>query len=229
MLTLATCSFNTPDVTINMINSYRRFHGIESKVIMTDNSTDEETLRRIPEIGYKLELFRNPGFHHSIGVDFLLEHCNTKYMLLVDTDILFFQSIDPLFDRFKQSGATLCGVKQGSRGGLDLYDRIVPWFCFIDIQQIKEHNIKFFDQERFSQHLKCTGTRTKIYDVGATFYEDVLTAGLTVLEILETEQNQYIKHFEGMSWRKGSNNKGLIDLANQVEQEYCKILESEKP
>jgi hypothetical protein len=228
MLTLATCSYNTPDVTVNMINSYRKFHGVESKVIMTDNSTNEETIRRIPEIGYRLEIFRNPGFHHSIGVDFLIEHCKTKYMLLVDTDVLFLQSIDSLFDKFKQSGAAIGGVKQGSRGGLDLYDRIVPWFCFIDIEQIKKHNIKFFDQERFSQHLKCTGTRIKIYDVGATFYEDIFNAGLNVMEISEAEQNQYIKHYEGMSWRKYSGNKGLIDLANKTEQEYYTFLEIKK-
>lgn len=222
MLTLATCSFNTPKITLNMIDSYYN-HNEPTNLLISDNSTNDDTATLLSSEG--ISYYRNPGFHHSIGVDFLIEKCDTKYMLLVDTDVIFLKNIVPLFERLKFYDAAICGVKQGSRGGLELHDRICPWFCFIDIEKIKANNIKFFDGERFSQHLHLQDNSKKIYDVGATFLEDIIKADLKVFEITEYEQDIYIKHFEGMSWRKDSNNAGLISLAERVEKEYLEFVE----
>lgn len=217
--TLATCSYNTPVITMNMISSFYML-GYICDLLISENSSNEDTanLLDMNELSY----FRNPSMGHSPGVDLLFEKCQTRYMLLVDTDVLFLHDINPLLNEFKQSGAAICGVVQGSRGGLDLYDRICPWFCFFDLKQIKEHGFKFYDSVRFSQHL-TEQSGSKIYDTGATILEDIKNANLGVLAISEGDQNYYINHFEGMSWRKDSNNPGLIALANQVEQYYIGV------
>jgi hypothetical protein len=72
--------------------------------------------------------------------------------------------------------------------------------------------------------LKCTGTRTKIYDVAATFLEDIQNNNLKVLEISEAEQNQFIKHFEGCSWRKFCDNKQIEELGIKTEKEYNEFI-----
>ena len=170
-----------------------------------------------------IDYIRNAGFHHSIGVDSLIDHCKTEYILLVDTDVLFLSSINPLYHKIYYDKISICGVMQGNRGGLKLHNRICPWFCFINIEQLKSKNIKFFDSIRFSQHLTEQKTEM-IYDVGATLLEDVINNNMTVLPITESIQDMYIKHFEGMSWRKDSKNLGLELLAEQTELQYKKFL-----
>jgi hypothetical protein len=222
-LTLATCSYNTPNVTMNMIKSFRKYNKFSYDLLITDNSTNEETAELLK--ADRTSYLRNPGFHHSIGVDVLLDNCTTKYMLLVDTDVIFLKNIESIFHKFIKSGAAICGVLQGSRGAYNLYDRICPWFCFIDVEVIKRNNIKFFDNIRFSQHLSAVKA-TKIYDVGATFLEDINNLNLGVLYISEQEQNEYIQHFEGMSWRIDCDIPEISELGKGTLKSYDEYIKN---
>jgi hypothetical protein len=221
IISLATCSFNTPTVTLNMLESFK-YHNPQYPILISENSTDNETSHFLEKLEYSYH--KNSGLHHSAGVDFLLNACSTDYMLLVDTDVIFHKNIDDIVEKFINSNSTLGGVVQGSRGGRNLYDRICPWFCFFNVKKIKEFGLHYYDEVRFTQHLPVK--LDKVYDVGATIYEDVVTNDLKIFSMSEEDQNQYITHFEGMSWRKNCGEKELENLGRQIEAEYNNIIKT---
>lgn len=189
-LTLISCSYNTPDVTLTMLKSFFYYHE-ETRVLIADNSTDEKTAELLDK--NKVPYFRNKGGLHNRTIDLLLDKVNTKYALLVDTDIIFLKSQELLFNKFKDSGVSLLGEICGDRGGKKIHYRVHPWYCWIDVSSIKENNIKFFNKE------KQFSISDKIYDVGCTFFDDIKLAGLKIGNI--NLENIYYKHYEGMSWR----------------------------
>jgi len=198
-----------------MIRSWFMHHPFATPFLIMENSTNEDTaklltLNRIPFI-------RQPGAKHELSVDIALDKVLTRYALLVDTDIVFLKSNVETINSFIQSHATLQGEVCGSRGGYLLHDRVNPWYCLIDLLQLREHDIHFNTPGK--SLILCNG---KTYDVGATMYEDCLAQGLLVNDI----DKSYVdyKHYEGMSWRtqgyhaegspcKPGNNLSHADLA----------------
>jgi len=203
-LTLATCSYNTPLVTLTMLRSFFAHHN-PTKVIVCDNSTNSETADLLAK--HNVSFFKNKGGLHSSSVDLLLGKCQTKYMLLVDTDIIFLQNHKAILDQCTSLNVTLLGEICGDRGGKSLYNRVHPWHCFIDVETVNKHNIKFHDSDRLSKTING-----KIYDVGASFFEDIKNAKLNIGNVFL--QDKCFKHYEGMSWRtlKYGNVDGNIDI-----------------
>jgi hypothetical protein len=135
-----------------------------------------------------------PNTSHGEAVNEAFNLVKTRYILLVDSDILFLKDIRGPFEKFKDGGFALMGEVVGDRGGKSLYPRVNPWFCFMDLDQLKNNNIQFYDHHR-TKVLKSE----KIYDIGSTMFEDVIKAGLTVADV--KLEGKYFKHYEGMSWR----------------------------
>jgi len=220
-LTLITCSFNTPDVTLTMLRSYVAHHGDgPHRVIIMENSTEEETrhLLHANDIPY----VPNPGGTHSPSVDRALDQCATRYALLLDTDIVFNRPIHKLLELFRRHELTLMGAVCGDRGGYRLHPRVHPWFCLMDAADIRRHGIRFHDEERIRRtgsdgffknipiQQRADGEDTALYDVGATFYEDIDRAGL---RIGHAELEPYFfTHYEGMSWHRKSGLDGYVTL-----------------
>jgi len=203
-ITLATCSYNTPDVTITMLKSFFNYHG-QTAVLVCENSTTDDTANLL--ISLNVPFIRNKGGLHAPSVDLLIENCKTDYMLLVDTDVIFLKNHQDKVNTFQQMDLTLMGEICGDRGGKSLHNRVHPWHCFINVKHIKEHNIKFYDYDR---QIKRDGS--KIYDVGASFFEDIRKHKLKIGNV--SLQDTYFKHYEGMSWRtlKYGSTDGNIDV-----------------
>jgi hypothetical protein len=203
-LTLAACSYNTPNVTETMLKSFFKHHG-ETNVLICENSTNNNTIDILQK--YNIPFIRNEGGLHSPSVDILIDNCKTDYMLLVDTDVIFLQNHKKLLDQFVSLNLTLMGEICGDRGGKSLHNRVHPWHCFINVKNVKQNKIKFYDYERLSKR-----DGTKIYDVGASFFEDIRNHKLKIGGLLV--QDVYYKHYEGMSWRtlKYGNVDGNIDV-----------------
>jgi hypothetical protein len=222
-ITLASCSYNTPMVTMTMLKSFFNYHD-ETNVLICENSTNDDTVVHLKN--ENVPFISNKGGLHAPSVDLLIQHCVTKYMLLVDTDIIFLKSHKDIFNQFKDMELTLMGEVCGDRGGKALYNRVHPWHCFIDIENIKNNNIKFFDSKRLSNN-----NFKKIYDVGASFFEDINKHQLKIGNV--NLHNVYYKHYEGMSWRvnKFGNSDGNIDVDtaathnNQNLFKYGKMIE----
>ena len=118
-----------------------------------------------------------------------LARCRTRYALLVDTDIVFRRSVLGPLDALRRHDLALLGEVCGDRGGFRLHPRVHPWFCLIDIDRIHANGIGFHDDERiratgsegfFGNVPLAASTRERLYDVGATFYEDIDRAGLRI-------------------------------------------------
>jgi len=193
-LTLITCSYNTPDITLTMLKSWMHVHNRTQRLIIVDNSTNNDTTNLLRD--HKVPYISHPGLSHGDGVNEALKLCKTKYALLVDTDVIFMQDHSSIFKQFKDMNLAIMGKVEGDRGGKSIYNRVNPWHCFINVDKIKQHNITFFDEERMKDSFKTY----KIYDIGSTFLEDIKKHNLKIGNV-DLSTSYYI-HLEGMSWYK---------------------------
>ncbi len=228
-LTLISCSYNTPVVTIGMLKSFFIYHK-PTKVLIIDNSTDDLTAQEL--VHYKVPFIKNPGGLHIKSVDTLLDNVTTTYALLVDTDVLFTSAQDELFNSFKEGDYAIMGEICGDRGGKKIHYRVHPWYCFINVATIRKHGIKFYNEA------KQFSSSDKLYDVGCTFFDDIREAGLKIAGLENT--SKFYVHFEGMSWRVNKfgtvesgidfnpegthNNEALYNYGLQVEEEYMRVV-----
>ena len=66
----------------------------------------------------------------------------------------------------------------------------------------------------------------KHYDVGSTFREDIIEAGLKVENRLDYEN--FFKHYEGSSWRMNCGNEELERIARDTWNNYQAEIEKYK-
>lgn len=226
-LTLISCSFNTPLVTQNMLKTFTSIHH-ECSVLICENSTDDQTKDVLDQAG--IPCITNRGGLHGPSVDKLIEACSTRYALLVDTDVIFLKNHDDIFESFKTMDLTLMGEIVGDRGGKKLHLRVHPWHCFINVEHVKAHDIKFFDMERQKSR------NERRYDVGSSFFEDIKKHKLKIADF--QGNGSYYKHYEGMSWhinRHGAqdgdidvdesathNNPGILNYGRHVLETYLR-------
>ena len=228
-LTIISCSYNTPQVTEVMLKSFVKVHGNGPfHFLISENFTDRKTRDYLNK--NKVPYFPRTGATHVEGVELLLEACTTKYALLVDTDIVFKEDVGLLLDMMKLHDLTMFGEVCGLRGGYNLHERIHPWFCMVNVDNIKKHNIKFNDPERvkkfnsegFYNNIPINkvqqGNIIPMYDVGATFYEDIRKVNFKVAHIVNL--NTWYTHYEGFSWQRVLGHGGFEQLGNQVWQAF---------
>jgi glycosyltransferase involved in cell wall biosynthesis len=227
-LTLLTCNYNTPLLIENLLKSTKHFSEEFNEYIVDTGSY----------CSYQYSDIHLQNFSHGEAVNYALECINTDYVLLVDSDVIFYKDIFPIFEKFKKSGAALLGNVSGDRGGKRLHPRVDPWFCFINLKLLKSKKIEFFDVERTK---KSRGTEI-VYDVGSTMFEDVMNNDLLVVNL--NGEGNYFKHYEGMSWRTGKydplkedtdidfggthNNKELHAYGLMIEDQYKRETENLK-
>lgn len=225
-LTLVTCNYNTPEILETMLKSWKEINGdVTNKCLVIDNSTNNSSYKFLEK--NKIWHVKNPGGTHPSGVQIALDMVKTRYMLLVDTDIILKKNIYDLFSKYISMNYNLVGEVCGDRGGFQLFRRVNPWFCLIDVEFVNYYSIRFTDMNRirdtrsegfFKNNPIAVNTGHKQYDVGATFLEDVMKYKGAVYNV--RLEDEYFKHYEGMSWRKNSGIESLISQNKQIEIEY---------
>lgn len=228
-LSILTCNYNTPEITANMLRSLNRAGSfpLDRFYVMDTSPTSGKLHWSLPTDIVIVDL---PNYPHGRAVNYGLEFIDNDHVLLIDSDVIFYKGIAPIYERFKEGDFTLLGNVSGDRGGKSLYPRVDPWFCFINRRHLIENKIKFFDEDRT---LKSRST-DRIYDVGSTMFEDVINADLKIANF--NGEGNYFKHYEGMSWRVQKynannhdtnidiggthNNKSLYEYGLMVEQLY---------
>ena len=203
-LTISVCNYNTPELINNLIQSINKTFTTFPK-IMAINTGNECNYHKFENMDIEYVSHNNQS--HGNGVNKMMELIKTRYMLLVDSDIIFLKDIIKPFNTFTNYGFTLMGKITGDRGGKRIHRRVDPWFCFMDLKQLKENNILFYDHYRTK--IKKRYAIDKIYDIGSTMFEDVLSKDLTIGDI--DLENTYFKHYEGMSWRVQKYNPEVGD------------------
>lgn len=221
---LVTCSYNTPHITMTMLKSWKEINGnVSNQLYLVDNSVDESTVELLKN--NDIEYARSIGGKHFEGVQHILSNVKTKYALLVDTDVIFKKDITPILEMFIKGEYAIMGEVCGDRGGQPLFPRIHPWFCFIDVEKIRNRRIAFVNPRKLTltnswgyhgNDALDNGRPGRKYDVGATFLEDIMQSGLKAYNIkLDPE---YYFHYEGMSWRGSSGIPSLVNAqrANEI-------------
>lgn len=201
-LTLLTCNYNTPTLVLNMLRSMFSACEKHPEILVVNTSTEPESEKVFIE--NKIPYINLVGGVHGSGVNLGIENIKTRYVLLVDTDIIFLKDFNPVFEKFKFSKTSVMGKLVGDAGAKSLYPRVEPWYCFMDLQQLSDKGIKFFDPIRSK---KIPGTR--VYDIGSTMVEDILNEGLLIGDADLTDR--YFKHYGGMSWREQKFNPNDVD------------------
>lgn len=204
-LTIVSCNYNTNDLILNLVKSIKNTCSEKYDILIINTGSGSTPYE---EMAYGASYNDMWDSSHGEGVNRAMRMVKTRYMLLVDSDVLFLQDIQKPYQAFKDGDYALMGEVVGDRGGKRIHQRVNPWFCFIDNHKLLEWNIKFYDHYRS----KVNNASDKIYDIGCTMFEDVLSKNLTIADV--KLENKYFKHYEGMSWRvqKYNPNNGDTDI-----------------
>lgn len=226
-LSIISCSYNTPEIFEFCLQSFVFHHGSgPHKILIVENSTNTETqkmldLNNIPYI-------KNPSGTHSPSIDLGLSMVQTKYALLMDTDVIFNKNINNVFSFFKQQQLTLLGEVQGDRGGFLLYPRVSPYFCFIDMEHIRLTQIKFHDEhkitlthsEGFFKNIPINSEQRnqRFYDVGSVFYESVQKNNFRIVNFEDIRD--FVFHAESLSWAMQSGIEWYMEMGKERQDNF---------
>lgn len=230
-ITIATCNFNTTELTNNLLNSIKKkFNKYKYELIILDNSNKipfilksnikyhkncinikilnnynskyinfDNILNTCP---YKLMPNNGNNYgslKHAFSIQFLLNICTTKYLLLFDSDTELLKDIDFISNNYITVSDIEYNNKIDSRMNNKIYTsktRFMPFIQLFNIDKINKAHLKYFDYSRM--HGVLAPNRGNYYDTGASFYEDIIKNKLNFLQI---SYSNYINHLDHGSWK----------------------------
>jgi GT2 family glycosyltransferase len=149
-------NYNTPDLMVTLINSIRKFVG-NNEIRIIDGSSEEylnEPNYRNLTINDKNIHHHKIGYniHHGGGMNYGLMRCETKYALIVDSDLKFISKgyvefIDnkiKKYDSFYGIGRVIKVNKDGEGVANGKIKYLHPNLMFLDVNEFKK-NVKFIN------------------------------------------------------------------------------------
>lgn len=190
-ISLLTTTYNRHEFTYNMVVSFLENSNIVCPIFILDNSDKipfetpiSSFISVIDNTNYK----NTPNFfqaskNHCASIDYAFYSViQTKYVLLVDNDVVFHPSIITIINnrnKYNLIGEIGHDIVPG--------DRLFPYMCIIDLEWVKSRHIHYFDEPR------CI-TPQKTMDTGASFLEDCLYYNPSIMKI---HLSDYIIHLKG--------------------------------
>lgn len=219
-ITAAICNFNTTKLTNTVLKGLFQFSECK-KIIVLDNS-DKEKFQLDKNIdARKIEVLDNTqqkyinfnkllstyplsfdckknnyaSLKHTMSIQFLLNICTTKYLLLCDSDIIIKKKIDFIEDGY----ATIADIEETGQASQNMNtnlgkNRFMPFMQLFNMKQINLHKIKYFNINRI--HGIKQGM---LYDTGASLYEDIIER--KHLPYKQIKLDEYITHLAHGSWK----------------------------
>ena len=141
----------------------------------------------------------NGSFKHCLSIQFLIDSCKTRDLLIFDSDTLLLKSIDFIDSKYAVIADLEKKNERDSRIHGNVYTsetRFLPFIQYINCQILRDNNIKYFHPDRIHGGMTVAGN---YYDTGASLYEDVLNLNLQFKQI---SYKKYIHHFEHGSWKQ---------------------------
>lgn len=237
-LTVVICSYKANKEFKLCLHQLARYGFTKENLLIFENSPMDYKSNREMLNEYKIAYINNPGGLHADSMNTALEKVNTKYALLLDSDCFCVSDPARFISFVKSKNIQLYGDICGDRGGYHIHKRVHPWYCYVDVEFLKQHNIKFVDFER----IKASGSESFVktdllnsprdpkgfyYDAGSTMYEDVIAAGGICVDIGD---NKPYLHVEGASWRRNFKQweSTVVGQDNWVRMLYEKLQFGEK-
>lgn len=233
-LTVIVCAYKATKELKLCLHQLVRYNIKPSQLLIYENSPESYRDNRDFLDSCNIEYVNNPGGRHAETVNVALRMVTTKYALILDSDCFCISNPEIQLNYVKEHNIQLYGDICGDRYKWHIYKRVHPWYCFVDVEFLNNHNIWFYDESRIAQTnswsffdiSKLNGTdRTETdiyYDVGSTMFEDVIAANGVCADI--GNKKPYI-HLEGSSWQKDSN-VDWYDKHIKLNEEYLEKLYS---
>jgi glycosyltransferase involved in cell wall biosynthesis len=207
-------SLNTALSTELCLRSAMRFAGVPFAITVGDGGSTDGTLemleglRTSARIGVELET----GYSkHADWLDHWHRNCRERWAVFADSDIEFLRPgwLADLVTTARQTGLALVAAEylEGGRviepvahRAVHAVARPAPWLLLLDVEQTRVVDRSF----RYTQvETKAVPEGLLSYDIGAAFFEDFKTAGLT-WQLMPSSFRRSYRHYSGMSWRRSA-------------------------
>ena len=238
-LTLITCSYNTPLITECMLKTYCKYHKGKHRIIIVENSDPGDATRgmlekyNVPYVDGRKVISPEPaehgwGWSHHRGLDWAVRNCSTPYCLIVDTDIIFKQNLQYLFDFFENNEqiAALGPHYQKTRPlkydnfgtcmnpeQKHILPRVHPCFMMLDVELFKKHDDLTFNGSPETGPVLMAEklAADESYDIGSYLF---MRLGELGKQTSNVEHNVIYTHAEGASWAEGKHH--ILDFYTNV-------------
>ena len=138
-----------------------------------------------------------PSDRHACAINWALHNAvKTKWVLLVDDDVLFFPTIKKLLDEDPDYDALGEIGWDGIAG-----DRLLPYFCLFNVDKMKTQKIQYWHGD------PCAASKPPV-DTGYSFRTDIQAAGWNIRRI---RLNGYVAHMKNASLKN-------LDVRGWLEQ-----------
>ena len=209
-LTLLTATFNNNTLTGIMLKSFSKQMGALPSVVIIDNGNKTPIDPRMKKAFYVVDNYKHklltdenqPSRNHCKAIEYALSNnVHTKWVLLVDNDILFKPSVKELLSTVDDSIDCIGEI------GWDVIqpDRIFPYFCLINMDRYRQNNIHYYNpnkcmklfDENWNELRNVPNGYYGLYDTGCSFLESIRRYNWNIQEIL---LNDYIVHLKNGSF-----------------------------
>lgn len=209
-LTIATVNFMTPDyITILVKSLHKSNPWWDDEIIVYDNGPTKTTdpghndgfyAIHVPDSVYDdfktMAKVNDPGWRnyasakHAKTIQYLIDNTHTEYLLLLDTDVVFTDNFECIFNTFTKYEYVIGGFIREPPG---YKKRLAPWCSFINLGLYYKYGLTYYDPNRM---LYINGNR--VDDTGSVIYEDCIKNKYPVLQF--PVDNSFYMHFKGGSY-----------------------------
>lgn len=196
-ITLVSINWNARSVMELMLRSFIKFHH-GCRLILVDNGSTDGSKEWLYE--QQIPFFDFPvNIGHEQAINVVYPSITTKYVLLVDTDVIFYDNVFAYLDQFTDTIVAAGDLVRGDQLHEAVKPRLGAWFILFDIDTCRKVGItKFRDTSDWS------------FDVGSHFYDRLWKSNLQPLIIPRKPGNidtdiigmDFLKfgHFGKLSW-----------------------------
>ena len=223
-LTIAICNFNTTELTNDAIRSAFDVGLYAKKTVVLDNSTTQKfrldndlhevtvldntygkyiDFQKVMQTFSTLEIKANANgsLKHCYSIQFLLNACHTRHMLMLDSDVIFHKKPDFIDDNVITS-AEIEREGQFCKRCNKIFagkTRFAPILQYFNVAMTNAHHLTYYNPMMMHGGLsKQQHDIGNYYDTGAWFYEQV---NKRLLKYHEIKYEDYITHLNHGSWK----------------------------
>jgi len=211
-ITLVSINWNQRPAMELMLKSFAKHHPGPTKLVLRDNGSTDDSLEWLRSTD--IPFVRSPiNIGHEQAINEGYRMIQTRYALLVDTDVEFESNVLDAYLPFLQGDCVAAGEFIAATA---TKARISPWFFLYDIAKMREVGVDTFrDVEDWS------------YDVGSWQTEQIIKHGFTYHHIprlnsdidrdLVSMQYEGFRHIGKVSWDLGHHTERIGEVTSRRE------------
>ena len=235
--TIAICNFNTTELTNNCVESiFKNVYAMPFRVVVLDNSSQQRFTLRSSLVGRDVQVIDNTkmqvidfkkmhsginsstknfaAFDHTFSIQFLMNVCQTKKLVILDSDTIVVNDFDFLLDN---SNIIVSDIQQSwfsQNDKINKKTRFIPFVQMLDIEMLRAKGISYFQLGK----IQCGMSQpSQQYDTGSWLYEQAIQKNVPIKQICFA---QYVKHLFSGSENKSNPTKFFSLNASLRDRQY---------